>query len=66
MSIQNARPASPTIRLATSSEVAALMADIGLIVLVALISPTRSARHYARSIFGNERFVEVIVDTPPC
>jgi len=42
------------------------MADIGLIVLVALISPTPSARHYARSIIGNERFVEVFVDTPPC
>lgn len=46
------------------AEVAALMADAGLTVMVALISPTRAARHYARSIVGTERFVEVFVDAP--
>lgn len=46
------------------AEVAALMADAGLTVVVALISPTRSARHHARSIVGNDRFVEVFVDAP--
>jgi adenylylsulfate kinase len=46
------------------AEVASLMADAGLTVMVALISPTRAARHYARSIIGNERFVEVFVDAP--
>jgi len=46
------------------AEVAALMADAGLTVMVALISPTCAARHYARSIIGNERFVEVFVDAP--
>lgn len=46
------------------AEVAALMADSGLTVMVALISPTRAARHYARSIIGNDRFVEVFVDAP--
>ena len=46
------------------AEVAALMADAGLTVMVALISPTRAARHYARSIIGTERFVEVFVDAP--
>jgi adenylylsulfate kinase len=46
------------------AEVAALMADAGLTVMVALISPTRAARHYARSIIGNERFVEVFIDAP--
>lgn len=46
------------------AEVAALMSDAGLTVLVALISPTRAGRHYARSIIGNERFVEVFVDVP--
>ena len=46
------------------AEVAALMADAGITVLVALISPTRVARHFARSIVGNERFVEVFVDVP--
>lgn len=46
------------------AEVAALMADCGLTVMVALISPTRAARHHARSIIGNERFVEVFIDAP--
>ncbi|WP_268797074.1 adenylyl-sulfate kinase [Pseudomonas huanghezhanensis] len=46
------------------AEVAALMADAGLTVLVALISPTCQSRHHARSIVGNERFVEVFVDAP--
>jgi adenylylsulfate kinase len=46
------------------AEVAALMADAGLSVMVALISPTRAARHHARSIIGTERFVEVFVDVP--
>jgi adenylylsulfate kinase len=46
------------------AEVAALMADAGLTVMVALISPTRAARHLARSIIGTRRFVEVFVDVP--
>jgi adenylylsulfate kinase len=46
------------------AEVAALMADAGLTVMVALISPTCACRHYARSIVGIERFVEVFVDAP--
>jgi adenylylsulfate kinase len=46
------------------AEVAALMADAGLTVMVALISPSRAARHHARSIIGTERFVEVFVDAP--
>jgi len=46
------------------AEVAALMADAGLTVMVALISPTCACRHYARSIIGTERFVEVFVDAP--
>lgn len=46
------------------AEVAALLADAGLTVMVALISPTRAARHHARSIIGTARFVEVFVDAP--
>ncbi|KFE53238.1 adenylyl-sulfate kinase [Pseudomonas syringae] len=46
------------------AEVAALMADAGLTVMVALISPTRTARHHARSIVGSERFAEIFVDVP--
>ncbi|MGF6095062.1 adenylyl-sulfate kinase [Pseudomonas sp. 18175] len=46
------------------AEVARLMLDTGLIVIVALISPSSASRHYARSIIGNEHFVEVHVDAP--
>lgn len=46
------------------AEVAALMVAAGLTVMVALISPTRSARRLARSIVGSARFVEVFVDVP--
>ena len=46
------------------SEVAKLMNDAGLIVLTAFISPYGSDRKRARSIIGDENFVEVYVDTP--
>ena len=46
------------------AEVAGLMVGAGLIVIVALISPSSASRHYARSIIGNEHFVEVHVDAP--
>jgi bifunctional enzyme CysN/CysC len=44
------------------AEVAALMADAGLIVLVSFISPFRAERPMARERIGAE-FVEVFVDT---
>lgn len=47
-----------------TAEVAKLMADSGLIVLVSLISPYRADRDNARTIMGPERFIEVFVDTP--
>ncbi len=47
-----------------TAEVAALMADAGLIVLVALISPYRAERRLARELSGIEAFLEVFVDTP--
>lgn len=47
------------------AEVAALMADTGLLVVVSCISPKRSFRETARTIVGAGRFVEVFVDTPP-
>lgn len=40
------------------------MADAGLIVLVALISPFREERAHARSLFAPGEFVEVFVDAP--
>ena len=46
------------------TETARLMMDAGLIVLVALISPFRQERALARSLIGQEHFVEVFVDTP--
>ncbi|HEY6533401.1 MAG TPA: sulfate adenylyltransferase subunit CysN [Acidimicrobiales bacterium] len=47
-----------------TAEVAALMADAGLIVLVSLISPYRAERRMARDLVGDDAFVEVYVDTP--
>ena len=46
------------------AEVAKLMADAGLIVIVAFISPFISERDYARNIIANNEFVEIYVDTP--
>ena len=46
------------------AEVARLMVDAGLIVIVSLISPYRSDRQHARSLFDGGAFVEVFVDTP--
>jgi bifunctional enzyme CysN/CysC len=46
------------------AEVARLMVDAGLIVLVAFISPFRDERQTARDLFEPGEFVEVYVDTP--
>jgi bifunctional enzyme CysN/CysC len=46
------------------AEVARLMADAGLIVIVALISPYRADRRMARALMPAGEFVEVFVDTP--
>ena len=45
-------------------EVAKLMADAGLIVLTAFISPFRAERDMVRSMLPEGEFVEVFVDTP--
>jgi bifunctional enzyme CysN/CysC len=45
-------------------EVARLMVDAGLIVLVSFISPFRAERDLARSLFESGEFLEVYVDTP--
>jgi bifunctional enzyme CysN/CysC len=45
-------------------EVARLMADAGLIVLVSFISPFRSERQMARDLLPHGEFLEVFVDTP--
>lgn len=46
------------------AEVARLMADSGLVVIVAFISPFREDRRMAREVAGQGRFCEVFVDTP--
>jgi len=46
------------------AEVARLMADAGLIVLVSFISPFRAERRFARSLVGAGEFCEVFVDAP--
>ncbi|WP_051938200.1 sulfate adenylyltransferase subunit CysN [Ferriphaselus sp. R-1] len=46
------------------AEVAKLMVDAGLVVITAFISPFRSERDFARSLFEEGQFVEVFVDTP--
>jgi bifunctional enzyme CysN/CysC len=46
------------------AEVARLMADAGLIVLVSFISPFRAERRLARERAGEDRFVEIFIDTP--
>lgn len=46
------------------AEVAKLMVDAGLIVLVSFISPFRAERRMARELMAEGDFVEVFVDTP--
>jgi len=46
------------------AEVAKLMVDAGLVVITAFISPFRSERDMARSLFDEGEFIEVFVDTP--
>ena len=45
-------------------EVARLMTDSGLIVLVSFISPFRSERQMARDLLPDGEFLEVFIDTP--
>ena len=47
-----------------AAEVAALLADAGVIVLAALISPYRADRTAARRAAGAHPFLEVFVDAP--
>ncbi|WP_243351039.1 sulfate adenylyltransferase subunit CysN [Stenotrophomonas acidaminiphila] len=46
------------------AEVARLMVDAGLIVLVSFISPFRAERQMARELFAEGEFIEVFVDVP--
>lgn len=46
------------------SEVARLLVDAGIIVIVAFISPFRKQRELARSIFQDGQFIEIYLNTP--
>ena len=46
------------------AEVARLMMDAGIVVLVCLVSPFRTDRRAARALFDEQDFLEVFVDTP--
>ena len=47
-----------------TAEVARLMVDAGLVVVVSFISPFRSDRQFARSRFEPGRFCEIFIDAP--
>lgn len=47
-----------------AGEVARLMVDAGLIVLCAFISPFKMERQFVRSLVGEDKFMEVFIDTP--
>lgn len=46
------------------AEVSKLMMDAGLIVITAFISPFRQERALAKSLAGEENFIEIFVSTP--
>jgi bifunctional enzyme CysN/CysC len=46
------------------AEVGKLMVDAGLVVIVALVSPFKVDRDYARELFDDGEFIEVWVKTP--
>ena len=46
------------------AEMARIIADHGVLCLVALVSPFRDAREEARAIIGTDRFLDVYLETP--
>ena len=46
------------------SEVAKLMIDAGLVIIVSFISPFRSEREMARKLFQKNEFLEIYINTP--
>jgi bifunctional enzyme CysN/CysC len=53
-----------SIHIIREAEVAKLMVDAGLIVLVSFISPFRSERQMARALVEDGEFIEIYVDAP--
>ena len=46
------------------AELANLMVDAGLVVLAAFVSPYKKDRENIKKIVGNEKYVEIFIDTP--
>jgi adenylyl-sulfate kinase len=46
------------------AEIAKLINDAGIVVITAFISPFRQDRSYAKTIIGEDCFIEVFVDAP--
>ena len=57
-------PEDRTENIRRVAEIAALMADAGLIVLTAFVSPYEADRAAAKAIVGPARFIEIHVATP--
>ena len=57
-------PEDRTENLRRVAEVARLMADAGLVVLAAFVSPFKEDRAMVKRIVGEDRFVEVYVEAP--
>jgi adenylylsulfate kinase len=57
-------PADRAENIRRAGEAAALLADVGAIVVAAFISPYREDRQRVRATVGDGRFVEVHVDAP--
>lgn len=57
-------PEDRTENIRRIAEIAKLFLSNGLICIVSFISPTRAMRHMARTIIGEQDFVEVYIDTP--
>ena len=57
-------PQDRTENIRRVAEVARLLNEAGVIVITAFISPYREDREQAKKILGEDRFIEVFVDTP--
>jgi len=57
-------PADRTENIRRLAEVAKLMVDAGLVVIVAAITPYQQMREDVRGLFGEDEFVEVYVKCP--
>ncbi|GAA0871239.1 adenylyl-sulfate kinase [Gangjinia marincola] len=57
-------PADRTENIRRIAEVGNLMVDAGLITLAAFVSPYKKDRDDIRTIVGDERFLEIYIDTP--